>query len=187
MCQKIGNEIAELCKECGGKCCTIYANYQDGGWRDENTWWEDWVSNFHGENGNLRAQYGVEPLYDASRIHLLLPMEDKDVSEKELQELKEKEIDIKKCEYCSSTGCIIPREKRSSICTNFMCSPMKTLLTGERFPKEERLSHLYEKFNIPFKTQDELNEEIEKFRKKYNESIKENFSIEHSVDNELLF
>jgi len=109
----------ERCKKCGGKCCKIYISVEDNEvYNDLGCYWEEWVLDFH-EN---RKNYSVKPLYDAIDLHLkTLGHESVETYNNAVNELKSKGINPEYCEYLGENGCIIPWDKRSIICKNFIC------------------------------------------------------------------
>jgi len=112
-----------FCSSCGGWCCRIYNNGEYGT-RNENKWWEEWVTNFHGDEETRLERYGVQPLYNASEAHIYPYFSDIDYH----RALYERGIDTDYCEYRGPNGCIIPEHNRPVGCKNYFCTKFSRYL-----------------------------------------------------------
>jgi hypothetical protein len=107
----------KLCEECGGKCCRIYTDPENGGFYPAGqVWFEEFCDEFHREPD----KYGVEPLFDPLVIH-------QDYNEEGRKELESRGIDYGSCQYLCRGGCMISWEKRPIQCKMFKCEKMSEL------------------------------------------------------------
>jgi len=99
-------QTRQECIDCGGKCCQIYSGY----------------SYSHGSHIHEgEKDYGVSPLFDRRKVDDILNLCEDD-SEGYIKNLLGNNIDPSFCEYRHpDTGCIIPRDKRSYVCTAYYC------------------------------------------------------------------
>lgn len=165
---------SQVCSQCKGSCCKIYASPEHGGTFDTNEYWESWVANFH-KTGDTS---GVTPLYDANFIHLACTALDGEEHngivydyEKESKKLKDIGIDVSYCQYKGSNGCLIPIEKRPTQCLKFTCRKLRCfdenyreeiIKVNSKNPRfiDEKWINFLEDFKNYKKEQEKFTEEI---------------------------
>jgi hypothetical protein len=107
------NEL--VCRECGGKCCKIYAPPDRGGtYPDGFVWFEEYCEDFHMN----KEQYDVEPLFDPIVVHAR-------GNEQMIIDLKRRGIDPDACQYLGQHGCLIRWDLRPHHCRIFACERLK--------------------------------------------------------------
>lgn len=120
-------EDFELCNECGGLCCALYLAHDEEGAYVGDEWLpayiELWFERLRA-SGALSAAgeaygagpAGVEPLHDPRVSHL--PTSEGEAYRATLPAW----VDVRKCQFCHpETGCLLPRERRATICNEWVC------------------------------------------------------------------
>lgn len=107
----------ERCKKCGGRCCAIYLDAFDGGMRNNQVWFNDWVEMWDMEF-SLSGANKIPPLFDPLVVHL-------NGQEDKRDQLIAQGIDPNKCQYCGKSGCILPWEVRPKVCKEYRCMGWK--------------------------------------------------------------
>jgi hypothetical protein len=99
----------------------IYALPEDGGTRDGFVWFEEWCNAVY----ELTMDCGVKPLFDPFVVALR-------GNEHMIEELKQKGVDVRFCQFRGKDGCMIEWSKRPLVCKEWKCEKLdESDLIGE--------------------------------------------------------
>lgn len=118
----------DLCHQCGGLCCALYLAVDEDGEYNGHGWLPDyievWIDRLTTSgalamdaSGEMVAgEAGIEPLHDPRISHL------PDARGEAYRATLPGWIDTTKCQFCHpETGCMLPRERRATICGEWVC------------------------------------------------------------------
>lgn len=103
----------ERCRSCGGQCCLIYLNVEEGGTKPSDISLEDHIDNWEDTFHRIGSSK-IKPLFDPLEVH-------GDNKEHFRISLLARGINPYRCKYCDKDGCILPWELRPLTCTEYRC------------------------------------------------------------------
>jgi hypothetical protein len=132
----IADENFALCNECGGLCCAIYLAHDENGNYIGEEWLPDYIALWEQRlvasgalvvtaEGYFAGAAGVEPLHDPRISHR------PDAAGEAYRAALPVWVDVRKCVFCHpETGCLLAREFRAPICSDWVCELWEATTAG---------------------------------------------------------